>query len=243
MKISMKKRTVKIIISLILIIVILALGAIIARVVINENQIKQTEEKLSKINSKELETFLIEELKSTSLNVNTSSIKTIFGTGERFASEFNGVSALDFALSLHYKEENPFEDYISAYIVTNNGENGIVIPCFKIISDNNGNFKYILYLTNSKFNVSDVVNKVFKTKYNINILLTGNNKYYDRFIAEGNKKYQEKMQIYLGITEEENAINIAKEIEPKLNNASDEQALNWFLRDKEVTLAFFGIDK
>ncbi len=243
MKVKMSKKIVKLVIAIMIIISVSIIGIIASKLIINESLINQTEKTLSEINAKELEKNLIEELKNSTLNVNTSSLKTIFGTEDTFSKEFNGVSALDFALSLRYKNENPYKDYVCAYIVTDKAENGIVVPCFKIISDNNGNFKYILYLTNSKFNVSNVVNKVFKNKYNVNTMLTGNNKYYDKFVVSGNQKYQEKMEIYLGLADDENALNIAREIYPKLKNGNDNQAINWLSDNKDATLAFFGIDK
>lgn len=240
MSIKIKKKMLKMIIVIILIIAIAVLGVIVSKVIINENQIKQTEERLSKIDVKELEKSLIEELKNTSLNVNTSSFKTFFGTEEDFFNESDENKALGFAVSLHYKEGNPFKYYVSAYIMPNdNNGGGMIIPCFKIVCDNNNNFKYILYQTDSKY-IRDVVTKVLETKYDIDIYNVENDKYNEKFIVEGNKKYQETMEIYINLYNDE-AINIAREIEPKLKNANDNQILRKISDNKKVSMSFFGV--
>lgn len=240
MSIKINKKTLKIIIITILIIAIAVFGVIVSRVIINENQIKQTEEKLNKIDIKELEQSLIEELKNTSLNVNTSSFKTFFGTEEDFFNESNENIALGFAVSLHYKEGNSFKDYVSAYIMPNdNSGRGMVIPCFKIVCDNNNNFKYILYQTDSKY-IRDVITKVLETKYDIDTYNVENDKYNEKFIVDGNKKYQETMEIYINLYNDE-AISIAREIEPKLKNVSDNQILRKIADNKKVSMSFFGV--
>lgn len=241
MSIKIKKKTFKIIIIAILIIAIAVFGFIVSRVIINENQIKQTEEKLSKIDVKELEQSLIEELKNTSLNVNTSSYKTFFGTEEDFFNESNENTALGFAVSLHYKDRNPFKDYVSAYIMPNdNSGGGMVIPCFKIVCDNNNNFKYILYQSDTNFDMTNVVKKIFKTKYDIVMYNFKNDKYFEKFIVEGNKKYKETLEIYINLYDDD-IISIAREIEPKLKNTKDNQLINYISNDKKVSMSFFGI--
>lgn len=240
MSIKIKKKTFKIIIIAILIIAIAVFGVIVSRVIINENQIKQTDEKLSKIDVKELEQSLIEELKNTSLNVNTSSFKTFFGTEEDFFNESNENKALGFSVSLHYKEGNPFKDYVSAYIMPNNNSGrGMVIPCFKIVCDNNNNFKYILYQSDSKY-IREAVIKVLETKYNIDTYNVENDKYNEKFIVNGNKKYQETMEIYINLYNDD-VISIAREIEPKLKNANENQILRNISDNKKVSMSFFGI--
>lgn len=238
MSIKIKKKTLKIIIAIILVIAISFVGIIVSKLIINENQIKQTEEKLSKIDVKELKQSLIDELKNTSLNVNTSSFKTFFGTEEDFFNKSDGDIALGFAVGLHYKEENPFKDVVSAYIMNNNG-GGMVIPCFKIVCDNNNNFKYILYQTDSKY-IINAVRKVLETKYDIYTYNVENDKYNEKFIVDGNKKYQETMEIYINLHNDE-VISLAKEIEPKLKNANDNQILRMISDNKKVSMSFFGV--
>lgn len=245
MSIKIKKKTLKIIIITILIIAIAVFWVIVSRVIINENKIKQTEEKLSKIDVKELEQSLIEELKNTSLNVNTSSFKTFFGTEEDFFNESNENKALGFSVSLHYKEGNPFKDYVSAYIMpTDNSGGGMVIPCFKIVCDNNNNnFKYILYQSDTNFtdfNMTNVVKKILNTKYGIVMYNAENDKYTEKFIVEGNKKYKETMEIYINLYDDD-IISIVGEINSNLKSLNDNQLFNYISDNKKVSMSFFGI--
>lgn len=233
------KKGLKIVLIGILIVGLIGAGIFGIIYIQKDMEIYKTKEILSGINSKELETKIIEKLKTTSMNVNTSSLKTIFGTAETLSEEFEEISKLRLQLSIHYgKNYNPYEDYVSAYII-NKDENGIVIPCFKIVSDDKGNFMYILYLNSSNFEVSRVVDKVFKEDYGINIDYN-NSKYYNKFIKEGNLKYQENIQIY--ISNEEIASTAIREVLKNTNlyNLNDTQLLDWLYKYQTLTLVFFG---
>lgn len=240
-----KGNVIKIIIAIIVIIAVVAVSIIAINHIIDNNQIQETEEKIRQINAEELEEKLIAELKNTPLNINTSTLKTTFGNQEKFAEEVDGFG-LNMGIDFHYGKtntDNPYEDCISAYISTNDGKSGIVIPCFKIVSDNNGNLQYILYATGFPYNVSEVVDKVFKRDYNIDKYLTGNTKYYEKFIKDGNQKYQEQIDIYVGLADEELTVTVVNEIvSGEFNyNLSNREALDWLKDNQSVTLAFFGI--
>ena len=240
-----KKKMITIIVAIILIIAVISVGVIATNYIIDNNQVKETKEKISKINAEELKERIIEELKNTPLNINTSSLKTTFGNQEEFAEEVDGFG-LNKGIDFHYGKantDNPYEDCISAYISTYDGKSGIVIPCFKVVSDNNGNLQYILYATGFPYNVSEVVGEVLKREYNIDKNLTGNAEYYKQFIKEGNQKYQEHIDIYVGLADEELTATVVNEIVSNefnytLNNI---ESLNWLKDNQNVTLAFFGI--
>ena len=66
------KKAFKIIIAVIVVVAVIVVGIIVKKPISNNIIIKDTENKISQINAKELETELINSLKNTSLNVNTS---------------------------------------------------------------------------------------------------------------------------------------------------------------------------
>lgn len=155
-----KKKTLKIaIIVAVALIILIAIGLALAPKIKIAMQIKQTEDKLSKINAKELETKIIDELKSTQLNVSNININT----------KQAGLS-----MSTEFTDSKTFPGYTSA-IITGNWKNGNIdkfeIPCFKIKKDSNGNFiniEYIEKLWKDKYIIRGAVQDVFENEYNIN---------------------------------------------------------------------------
>lgn len=178
MKVTLKKKTIKIIIAIILIIVAIIVGIMITNSIVNDKNIKETEEKLSQIDAKELEAKLIEELEKTELNVNIELS--------------NGVVLTKFT------ETKQFEGYISAQILGLNQNNygAVIIPCFKIESDSNGKFKNIEYInlnySSIRETIRKIIQKTFKESYDIE-LFKMNDKYSERF----NKGYKSKGNIFI----------------------------------------------
>lgn len=155
-----KKNIIKIIVIIILVIAIIVGGIFAFQFISTNNKIKGTEQKLSQINAEELQEKLIKELDSTSL---TNSYTTEF-----------------------IENENGF---IVAKITQK--EMFIEIPCFKIETGSNGKLKRITYLDSGQEIgdiVSDVVEKVFKDKYDISIVTKDSN-YNSHFKTNG--QYQD----------------------------------------------------
>ncbi len=171
MKVSVKKKTIKIIIAIILIIAIIAVGIIATKTIINNKEIKQTEEKLNQINAEELEKKLIEELKETQIYLNVKNEDTLIGT------EFENIDGFITAK-------------VTVIEVGKEDINSVEIPCFKIES-NNGKFKNISYFINTQGiekTIQETVENTFQKEYNIDLLLKDNNSYNRHFRKSGQSK-------------------------------------------------------
>ena len=70
MKLVIKKKTIKIVILIIVMAIIVIGGIFLIQFISNNIMIKQTAEKISQINAEELETKIMEELKNTELYIN-----------------------------------------------------------------------------------------------------------------------------------------------------------------------------
>ena len=160
---------------IILIIVAIIGGALLTYFIVNNNsKTNQVKERISQIKTEELQKNMIDELKNTSLNINNSSMETYFGT------ETNDT--MDMALSFYYdlvsqgySSNKNNEGYIYAFVSSKNRNIGVMIPCFKIESDNNGNVKNIVIPNSNRVSLPikkvmwDTLEKVFNEKYNIDI--------------------------------------------------------------------------
>lgn len=162
------------IIVIILIIVAVIVGALLTYFIVNNSKINQVKERISQIKTEELQKNIIDELKNTSLNINNSSMETYFGT------ETN--DSMDMALSFYYglvsqgySSNKNNEGYVYAFVSSKNRNIGVMIPCFKIESDNNGNVKNIVIPNSNRVSLPikkvmwDTLEKVFNEKYNIDI--------------------------------------------------------------------------
>lgn len=153
MKVAMNKKVFKIIVAMIIIIAIAAVGIFASQIISTNIKIKETKEKLSQIDAKELETKIIEELKNSKLYLEIDEGNTFVGT--------------------MFNEGVNFKDYITLsylYIKNGNPVGAIEIPCFKITSDNNGNFRnieYTYYYFESPNTIEQTIKKVFKNEYDI----------------------------------------------------------------------------
>lgn len=166
--IKIKKKTLKIVGIVVAAIIIIVGLFFFVQAILNNIKIKETEEKLSQINSEELKTKLIEELEKTDLNVDltldTMFVDTIFTEGKDELEGFTVMSIIAFK--------------------NNNVIGGIEIPCFKINSDSNGNFKNIEYVYNRPLDtniIAQTIRNVFKDSYNIDFTITNNTKYNTTF--------------------------------------------------------------
>ena len=179
MSIKIKKKTLKIV-GIVIGIIIIIIGLFFLIQTISTNmKISETEEKLSQINAEELNSKLIEELEKTDLNVDltldTMFVDTIFSEGEDELEGFTVMSIIAFK--------------------NNNVIGGIEIPCFKIESDSNGNFKNIEYVYNRPLDtniIAKTIRNVFKDTYNIDFTITNRTKYNTTFnqyfVNKGNIK-------------------------------------------------------
>lgn len=186
------KKALKIIIAVIVVVALVVGGIFAYKFISTGMAIKNTEEKLSQINAKELETKLIKELEKSKLNVNTSNVSTKICTWEEISkSKENEMFVM--GAEIFYganKQDNPYEKSISAYITSNSKET-VAIPLFRIESDSNGNFKKIIYTEmalKEYYTVTDTIKKVLKDDYDINMFIEGNEKYNTRFNKIFNSK-------------------------------------------------------
>lgn len=158
MSINIKRRTIKIVIAIIVLILAIVGGIYATQIIITNNKISATAEKLKEINVSELENKIIERLKETDLYVEED-------TGELFVGTMIG-------------EGTEIKDYITvAYIAIKNG-NGIgavEVPVFKINTDSHGKFKNIEYLAYETWNkgiVEKTIKNIFKEEYDIDFSMT-----------------------------------------------------------------------
>lgn len=186
MSINIKRRTIKIVIAIIVLILAIVGGIYVTQIIIINNKISVTEEKLKEINVSELESKIIERLKETDLYVEKD-------TGELFVGTM-------------IKEGTEIKDYITvAYIAIKNG-NGIgavEMPVFKINTDSNGKFKNIEYLAYEIWNnniVEETIENIFKEEYDIDFtwgMLQVNGNFNVKYDETFNKSgYTNKGDIY-----------------------------------------------
>ena len=171
---SIKKGKLKIIAVIILAILVIISGIIITKSVMTNNEIKTTEEKISKIDSTELENKLIEKFKTTS----------IFVSAMITYKESPRIVYTD----LKKDENTNFVNAVIKCFANNDDEKELIvtIPCFKIESDN-GKFKNINFFRGNN-DIENIIEKavieVFKNEYNVD-MFTNNSNYNNHFITSG----------------------------------------------------------
>lgn len=163
-----KKRTIKIIVGVIITIAVIV-GAVFAFQTITANiKIKDTEEKLCQIKATKFTNEFKKHLASTSLNIKSNSITTLFTSDN----------------------ENP-ERIVVLEILSNTSYQGYVaFPICEIEADSNGNLKTIKFPCDNVIGdkVSQIISEYFKTKYDIDIYAKYNSK--DRMVAENITYYE-----------------------------------------------------
>ena len=167
----MKKKSIKIIVAIIAIIVIVAVSIVAIKAIITNNQINDAETKLSQISQVELKEKIINGLNETSLNVNTTSLETTFGTITECYDSSTPMIYYDMEVA-NYNTSG--KDYIYAFVKDkNNNGVGVAIPCFKIESTDDGKVKSIIFPRNNGDNfaigktVRRVIENVLKQEYDI----------------------------------------------------------------------------
>lgn len=171
-----KKRTIKVVIILVAIILIGIGGYYVLNNIKMDNEINETEQKIRNIDASELQDKLINAFKKTNINLQGNGYVTAFGEAKDLTMMINDNETL----SKEY-----LGDFICAgFLISDKSENGIaVFPLFKIESDSNGKVKNILYLDISTkvYSFSDLVKntveQVLKDNYNIDTVIRENSKY------------------------------------------------------------------
>ena len=180
MSININKKAICIIIVVIILIVI---GGIVANLIIKNVEVNSVKKKLSAIKSEELKENLEKELKETDLFLEMNLDNLYVGSMINFFFEFDCYTCLS---NLAFKGN------------ANNIVGAIEIPCFKITSDSNGNFKNIEY-TDILFNetqvIKEVVEKVFKNNYGIDMNQINKNME-NKFYKEESYQYTNEGEIY-----------------------------------------------
>ena len=166
LSIKIKKNVIKFVVIIILLIILTIGGIFLSQFISANSKIKVAKENLQQIKVEELEEKIIKELEKSELNINTSNGNQVVMT------QFTDNK----------------DEFVTAIITITNRNNiyngeGVAIPCFKIESDKNGNFKNITYLENGYLEnvVSEVIRNVFKNEYNVDIIIDGNSRYNGNF--------------------------------------------------------------
>ena len=116
------KKALKIIIAVIVVVAVIVVGIIVKKPISNNIIIKDTENKISQINAKELETELINSLKNTSLNVNTSRYKTEFEICNKNSNKQLSLT-MSVTAGFYGPSEDYFENFVCAVISDTNNSN------------------------------------------------------------------------------------------------------------------------
>ncbi len=237
----MKKKSLIVGIIVIIIVIAISVGIVLTKSFVNHNEEKGIAEKLSNINAEELQNKLIEELKTTPLNITTSSISTTFGNNltEIINEMYSDNTAVVYYYDLMLNNNKDEEDYIFAiYFDKNNKGTSLSIPCFKIESDSSGNFKNIISpITNGGSfgvgkNVWSAFTNVLKNEYNIDIS--------NYSLGNGISNLVKEKKIKVMKYEADNlADTVSKEIIDKTDNIQYKFNKN---DDYELNIQKFGID-
>lgn len=229
---SIKKKTILIIIGVIIATAIIIGGIFGFKSISTSMRIKETENKLSKINAEEFESKLISELKQSKFNINTSNLSTEICNWNDFNNTKKGQMAV-MSIEIFYAAnniDNPYEDCVSAYI-TSNSKGVVAIPLFKIEKDNNGNFKDIVYTERvlKESVVTNAIEKVLKNDYGIDMFIKENSKYNTRF----NKLFNSEIGTMYANTDILN--KVIEQVKGVKNNGNVESY-------EEYSLTTFGLD-
>ena len=145
MKVNMSKKKLVIGFIAIILILLIVLSVIGTPKLIVNNKIKETEEKISKIDVDEFDKKLKSELMKTSLNINTDGIKT------------QAIDQVSGYLALVYIDDE---------------RNMVNVPCYRLAHNNNGEFVYIEYIDSRDpigAIVTETIAKVLKSDYDIDL--------------------------------------------------------------------------
>lgn len=191
MSIEIKRKTinntVKFAIVILVILVLGIIGIFGTKAVIRNLKINEIKNKMSVIDSKELQKKIEEELKNTKLYIEKDVDNLYVGSMINEGVEAEGYTCIS----------------ILAMKAGGNMVGAVEVPCFKIESDNNGNFKSIEY-TDTLFNgygsaiITDAIMKVFKDNYEIDFKeIKKDKKIRNKFFKEELYEYTNKGEIYI----------------------------------------------
>lgn len=167
---KLKKKPIIITIIAILIAVLIIVAINLAPAIREKIEFNQVKNEVSKINAKELEEYITEELKNTKVNLNEKKYRErdlskkdkYYKYETKFSKNSNGFIEANINSKLFSKNDNKILS-----------EENVNIPCFKIESDNNGNFLNIKYIANDYMNsisieIENSIRKVLADKCGIN---------------------------------------------------------------------------
>lgn len=231
-----KKKSIKVIISIIAVLLIIAIIALIVGVVLPNVKRNQIKNKLSQINAEDLQEKMIQEIEKTELNINTEKLSTTIGTFEMAekSNETKNIDKLFANAELYYAltgNTNDFKNYVFAYIIGEDNEL-VIIPCFKIESDSNGNFKSIkCKWSKISHKVTNIFLDVLEKDYGI--------KLEGKYKAELQKSNKDNVTIYS--SSDNNLFNISKEYLNMYGTGSISQQVQ-SLKEESKSMTVFEID-
>lgn len=137
---------------------------IVKEEILVSKSISNTKKILSNIEAKEMQKEIIEKLKESEININTSSVKTQFELFQKADEDI--LKACTYS-----SNDNNEKDFVYAFITDKKEEKCVAIPLFKIVSDSNGKFKTIEYISGRNWInnsiVDNAINEVLRTKYGL----------------------------------------------------------------------------
>ena len=205
----------KIIVSILIIIALVPIVIIGTDRISTAIRVSKTRNALGQIYAKELETKIIDKLRTTGINLNTSTIKTTF---EKYQDVDDDILKL---CTYNDKSSNTYKDFICIFITENN--KGIAIPLFKIESYSDGKFKTIEFVEGftwfDSFIVFDTITEILRTEYNAEYF------YANEFYGPSRKPKVLGKQMSIMYKDKDFATDILVEIMFKVND---------FYVDKEV---------
>lgn len=225
----------KIIVTIFIIALLLPIIMIIIEEIKVSIAINNTKDILSNINAKEMQEEIIDRLKDSKINVNTSSIKTEIEAFQE-ADE-------DIIKACTYSSNNDSEkDFVYAFIIDEKEENVVAIPLFRIESDSNGYFKNIEYVSNWFYNINilEKINDVLKTNYGLEKGMGYYGRRYEKtYYGPWHKPSVMGDDKYIQYKDSDFAEEIAKEI---TDNRYDERYYSNIIKDSEKSVIWGLLD-
>lgn len=228
-----KKRTMKVVIILVAIILIGIGGYYVLNNIKINNEINETEQKIKNINASELQDNLINAFKKTNINLQGNGYYATFGDAKELTMMINNNETL----SKEY-----LGDFICVgFLVSDTSESGmVVIPLFKIESDSNGKVKNISYVKTStdNYSFSELVEKtvieVLKNQYNIDVMITGNSEYNTKYNSSLNFGSSKSSALSKNLSIYGTSNTITKKVINKITNVND-------YMESKLTVNIFGL--
>lgn len=229
-----------IIIKIIFIIAVLLPIIMLAKAEISVNiKIRNTKKILSSIDANEFQKKIIERLEDSPINIDNGSTKTTFEV-------FQNIDDDIMDMCTYASKYDVAQDYVCACIVDNKKETGMLIPLFKIDSDNNGKFKKIEYFSTDYWFSSDfaeeAINSVLESEYGLKrgMAYYGGHKHSRAFYGPMHTPSQIGTHLSLRYKDKDFAVDIIKALND--NSIDNEYYYSSLLNGSQITVIWGLLD-